>query len=115
MGNFKLHTRVVAFIYDKDEYKDEIKFIKNAARFLSGRENLRIGIVDDPKLVKKFKLKYGVQFFPHIGMTSMVLKRYDGEFKVFDITSGEDQAFHSWINKNSLKEVHELSNEAYKI
>ena len=52
-------TRVVGFFFDKEEYKSEIKQLKDTARFLSLRENLRIGIVDDKKLVKKLKLKYG--------------------------------------------------------
>mmetsp|Transcript_44744 Transcript_44744/g.32775 ORF Transcript_44744/g.32775 Transcript_44744/m.32775 type:complete len:119 (-) Transcript_44744:409-765(-) len=85
------------------------------ARYLAGRENLRVGMVDDPKLVKKFKLKYGVKWFQPVAMTGLVLKRYDGEFLNYDITSGEDSAFHHWVNKNSLKEVDELNNESYKI
>mmetsp|Transcript_4711 Transcript_4711/g.4394 ORF Transcript_4711/g.4394 Transcript_4711/m.4394 type:complete len:149 (+) Transcript_4711:879-1325(+) len=48
-------------------------------------------------------------------MTGLVLKRYDGEFFSYDITSGEDMAFHFWINKNSMKDVDELNNESYKI
>jgi hypothetical protein len=83
--------------------------------YLSTRDNLRIGIVDDKKLVKKMKLKYGVKYFSTIGMSSLVLKRYDGEYITCDLTSGEPLAFHSWINKQSLKEVDELNNESYKI
>lgn len=36
-----------------------MKSLKETAKFLALRENLRIGIVDDKKLVKKMKLKYG--------------------------------------------------------
>jgi hypothetical protein len=82
---------------------------------LATRENLRIGIVDDVRLVKKFKLKYGVKWFSSVAMTSLVMKRYDGEIINFDITSGDDMAFHYWINKQSMKEVDELNNESYKI
>mmetsp|Transcript_4711 Transcript_4711/g.4395 ORF Transcript_4711/g.4395 Transcript_4711/m.4395 type:complete len:98 (+) Transcript_4711:579-872(+) len=62
-STLKHKTRVVAFIFDKSEYKDEVKYLKSAARYLSSRENLRMGIVDDVKLIKKFKLKYGVKWF----------------------------------------------------
>lgn len=48
-------------------------------------------------------------------MTSLVMKRYDGDYLNFDITSGEDIAYHYWINKNSMKEVDELNGESYKI
>ena len=72
-------------------------------------------MVDDLRLVKKFKNKYATKWFDPVSMTSLVLKRYDGEFLNFDITSGEDVAYHYWINKNSMKEVDELNNESYKI
>lgn len=45
------------------EYSSEIKNLKEAARYLSTRDNLRIGIVDDKKLIKKLKLKHGVKWF----------------------------------------------------
>ena len=53
--------------------------------------------------------------FSTIAMSSLVLKRYDGELVNFDLTSSDHVFAHIWINKNSLKEVDELNNEAYKI
>jgi hypothetical protein len=53
----------VAFIYDKSEYKEELSNLKNVARFLSTRDNLRIGIVDDVRLIKKFKNQMGTKWF----------------------------------------------------
>jgi hypothetical protein len=100
---YRYKTRVVAFIYDKSEYKEEVKQIKKSARYLSTRDNLRIGIVDDQRLVKKFKNKYGNKWFADVAMTSLVLKRYDGEFLNYDITSADDLAYHYFINKNSMK------------
>ena len=48
-------------------------------------------------------------------MSSLVLKRYDGEVLFYDIT-GDDHIFiHNWINKHSLKDVEELTTESYKI
>jgi hypothetical protein len=48
-------------------------------------------------------------------MTSLVLKRYDGEFMNLDLTSGDETPFHFWMNKMSMKEVEELTGESYKI
>lgn len=114
-SEMRYKTRVVSFFYDKDEYKQEIKNLRESARYLSSRENLRIGIVDDKKLIKRLKLKYGVKWFDPISMSSVVLKRYDGEYLTYDITSEHEVNFHHWINKNSMKEVDELMGESYKI
>lgn len=48
-------------------------------------------------------------------MSSCVLKRYDGQFLSYDLTSEEHINFHYWINKNSMKEVDELGGESFKI
>jgi hypothetical protein len=61
------------------------------------------------------KNKYGVKWFTTVAFSSLVLKRYDGEYFNFDITSGEEVSFHFFINKKSMKEVDELNNESYKI
>ena len=79
------------------------------------RDNLRIGMVDNQKLVKKLKLKYGAQWFENIVMSGLVLRRYDGETLKYDFTSENTINFGFWINKHSLKDVDELSGEAYKI
>ena len=42
------NTRVVAFYYDKSEFKSEISILKEFATHLAIRYNLRIGIVTDP-------------------------------------------------------------------
>jgi len=49
------NTRVVAFYYDKEEYAEEIKLLKDVGLFLSNRYNLRIAIVTDQKLITKMK------------------------------------------------------------
>ena len=68
---FHYPTRVIALYYDKDEYKQEYKDLKEAARFFATRESLRIGYVDDVKTIKKLKNKYGVLFFSTVSMSSM--------------------------------------------
>jgi hypothetical protein len=83
----KLKTRVVAFFYDKTEYKAEFKELKEDARFLATRDNLRIGVVDNPRIIKKLKQKHQTAWFSAHSLSSLVLKRYDGEFKMFDFAS----------------------------
>ena len=53
--------------------------------------------------------------FSSVAMSSLVLKRYDGEFEVYDLTSEEHVNIHVWINKRSVKAVDELNNENYAI
>lgn len=53
--------------------------------------------------------------FSSISMSSLVLKRYDGELMYYDLTSEDHVNIHNWINKKSLKEVDELTNESYRI
>lgn len=55
----KVQTRVICFLWDKKEYKEELKNLKSDAKFLATRENLRIAFVDNQKLIKKMKAKYG--------------------------------------------------------
>lgn len=71
--SLKVKTRVVVFLYDKSEYKQEFKSLKQAAKYLSSRENLRIGFVDDMRLIKKLKAKHSVKWFAPIAMSSIVL------------------------------------------
>lgn len=73
----KAKTRVVAFISDKDDYKQELKYLQHAARYSVKREELRIGVVYDNKIIKKYKNKYGNLWFPGGSLTSLILKRYD--------------------------------------
>jgi hypothetical protein len=59
--------------------------------------------------------KYGSRIFPPVSMSSLVVRRYDGELKIHDITGDDHISFHYFINKNSVKEVEELNNESYRI
>lgn len=61
------------------------------------------------------KAKYSVKMFAPIAMSSLVLKRYDGEIINYDLTSEDHVFIHNWINKRSLQEVDELTNESYLI
>lgn len=94
---------------------EEFKNLKNDAKYLSLRENLRIGFVDNQKLIRKLKQKHGVNWFSPISMSSLVLKRYDGQIVYYDLTGEDHVVMANWINKNSVKEVDELTMESYSI
>ena len=73
-------------------------------------------MVDNQRLVRKVKAgKYGPRLFSPVSMSSLVLRRYDGEIKFHDITGDDHKSAHHFINKNSLKEVEELHTESYRI
>ncbi len=38
-------TRVVCFLFDSNEYKEELNTLKRDAKYLSTRDNLRVGLV----------------------------------------------------------------------
>lgn len=104
-----LKTRVIAFYYDFEEYKDEMEELRVGARFASVREDLRVAYVTDKTLIKKMKRKHP-DWFEKVGFSSLVLKRYDGRIVKFDITSGDKLEYANWINKSSMKPVEEYSN-----
>ena len=51
LKEFGFNTRVVAFVYDKSEYKEDIQVLREKATLMANRYNLRIGIVTDPKVI----------------------------------------------------------------
>jgi hypothetical protein len=59
--------------------------------------------------------KWGPRLFATVSMSSIVLRRYDGTIKYHDLTGDDHVGIAQWINKNTLKEVEELSNESYRI
>ena len=113
--SLRYKTRVVCFLFDKQEYGSEYKELRDDAKFLATRDNLRIGVVDNQRVIKKIKAKYGVKMFSKISMSSLVLRRYDGELIYYDLTSEDHVYAHHWINKKSMKEVDVLENENYRI
>lgn len=80
--------------------------MRRDARMLSTRDNLRIGLVENQRLVKKMKAgKWGPRMFATVSMSSLVLRRYDGTIKYHDMTGDDHVSIAHWINKNTLKEV----------
>jgi hypothetical protein len=109
---FQFKTRVVVAIYNKGDYDEELQTIKEVARRSAHMHSLRIGLVSDPKLVKK--LKKETSWFGDASLNTMILKRYDGELFNLDLlqVSLQENAYH-WIWKKSIKEVEQLSAEVF--
>lgn len=61
------------------------------------------------------KAKFTTRMFSSVSMSSLVLKRYDSELVYYDLTSEDHMYSHNWINKKSVKEVDELTNESYRL
>jgi len=49
------------------------------------RDELRISIVTDKKIIKKYKANFGTLWFPEGAYSTIVLKRYDGKTFYHDI------------------------------
>lgn len=81
--NMKYKTRVILFIYNTGDYDEEIEKIRDIARKSAEMLNLRIGLVNDPRLVKK--LKKETSWFGDASLNTMILKRYDGEVMNLDL------------------------------
>ena len=108
------NTRVVAFFYDKSEYADEIRLLRDVAQFMSNRYNLRIAMVTDQRLVTKMK-KQHADLFLDVGNSVMVLKRYDGSTFKLDLADTQPSRYLWWITVKSTKPVDELGPAAYQL
>ena len=74
--------------------------------------NLRIGLVTDTHLIAKLKKKHE-HFFFQVGMSSMVLVRYDGFIQKLDLSDSPINKYNWWINAKSTKPVDQLSEAVY--
>jgi len=59
---------------------------------------LRIGLVTDRKIIKKYKAKYGSLYFPEGSYSSLVIKRNDGQIFHYDFLV-DTLPLTFWINK----------------
>ena len=107
-----VNTRIVAFYFDKAEYADEIRILKEVALMLSNRYNLRIGLVTGEKLVTKMK-KAHPELFGEAGMSSLVLQRYDGTMIKMNVNEVPPGRYLWWFSVHSTKPVEELTPAAY--
>ena len=108
------NTRVVAFFYDKSEYAEEIKILRDVAMFLSNRYNLRIATVTDERLVTIMK-KSHPDLFLDVGMSSIVLRRYDGVTFKENLAEMAPARYLWWVTVNSTKKVDRLTAGAYQL
>ena len=58
----RFKTRIIVFVYQKEDYEDELKAIKEVARRAAKRVGLRFGLVTDKMIIKK--LKKTTSWFP---------------------------------------------------
>lgn len=99
---------MVCLFFDKGDYKEEIKDIRSFARRLAWRTNLRVGLVTDPKLVKRLKREQETaKYFPNEGLSSCALRRYDGTFHVYDFTGVtiNMNEFELWTHQQSKRPI----------
>lgn len=109
-------TRVIAFIFDKEDFNDELNNLYNAAKSSAKREELRVGIVTDKKLIKKYRANHGTLWFSEGSYSSIVLKRYDGKVFYHDVLLGNPPiGFLHWINRKSIRDVEEMSGDLFRV
>ena len=89
-------TRVIAFFYDKKEYAEEIDYLRKHAIQASNRYNLRIGLVTDQKLILRMKKSHAT-YFLDVGLSVMILKRYDGEIFKLNVAEELPDKYHGFI------------------
>lgn len=79
-------TRVLVFIFDKEEYATELKVIRDTARLLAARVSVRVGLVTDPKLIRLYKARNGNHWFnDEVQLSSVVLQRFDDQYFTYDV------------------------------
>lgn len=76
-----------------------MKNLRLAGRMSAKRDELRIGLVTDKKLIKKYKAKNGNLWFPEVGYSTVILKRYDGQIFFYDFIADKTVNLLYWITK----------------
>jgi hypothetical protein len=93
-------TRVLALVFDPEDFTDEISTLKQASRNSAKRDELRVALVTDKKIVKKYKANYGTLWFPEGAYSALVIKRYDGKYFSHDLLEGSPTGgYQFWMNK----------------
>jgi hypothetical protein len=112
-------TRVLAIIFDTEEYDAELKNMQEAARNSAIRESLRFGLVTDKKLAKKLKHIHGSSWFTSGAISTFIVKRFDGQIFALDLID-ESAKLSAWdlqffVNRRSLPDVPLGTNEVFRI
>lgn len=116
---FRKVTRVIAFVKNKNDFKDEMKQLSRAAFHLSDREDLRVAKVTNPDLVTEYKKMYDLEWFSEISSNSIVMLKKDYQRSdlitySYDLNI-ETMMMEDWINEKSLEPLEEVSGFAFKI
>ena len=110
--NLSFKTRVLILVYNKGDYDEELDGLRNDARRSALMLNFRVGLVSDPKLVKR--LKRETSWFKDASMNTMILKRYDDEITSLDLLGiANIGSAYNWMWKKSFKDVEELSDAMF--
>ena len=113
----QLKTRALVLVFSKDEYSQELAYLREAARNSARREALRFGIVSDPAIVRIYKKKYGQHWFgDSVQLNGFIVKRYDGtifNYNILEIDNASNMQF--FVNKKSILPVQEATNESHKV
>ena len=108
-----LQTRVVAFFYDKDDFKPEIEMLRHTGQYMANRLNLRIAMVTDKKLIMRMKKAHPALFLDSSNSV-MVMRRYDGAQFKLNVAEAEPARYVWWITSNSVKPVEKISDAGYQ-
>ena len=116
---FRKVTRVVAFVKDKADFKEELKQLEKTAYDLSSREDLRVAKVTNSKIVADYKKKYNLEWFSSVSSNSLVMFKHDHNRsevppKFYDLNT-DTQLFNEWISDNSIQALEEVSGFSFKI
>mmetsp|Transcript_25747 Transcript_25747/g.34407 ORF Transcript_25747/g.34407 Transcript_25747/m.34407 type:complete len:144 (-) Transcript_25747:845-1276(-) len=88
--------------------------LRESAKYMSNRYNLRIGMVTDQRLVTKMR-KAHAELFLEAGMSVMVLKRYDGTLFKLNVADTQPVRYVWWITVKSVKPIDKMSGAGYQI
>ena len=104
------------FFHDKSEYKNERRLLEDAAQRLAGRrDDLRVALVTNQTLVRRYKEKYGPRWFDQYSLNSIVLEREPGTYAYYDVEK-ESEDLARLINRMSLsKNGDEINRESLSI
>ena len=116
LGDFftsRLHkTRVIIFVFEPEDFDEELNAIRDFARKSANRIELRIGLVTDKKMIKKYK-KTTSWFEEDASHNTIVMKRHDGEIISLDFMNIMDDVRNAigWINRKSLRDIEPFSEQ----
>ena len=110
----KHKTRVLVFMLDKDEYAAEMQMLRYAGRLLSQRMSIRIGLVEDPKLIRLYKARHGAKWFnDDVQLSTIIVQRFDKQIFPLDLFHiPHFNVLQHFISKKSLMPVTEIDQES---